>query len=85
MEAARTYLFLFTDYYFATKAERILLEEGLGIQLVPTPKELSHACGLCILAYEREVEQILTLLVESHITHSGLYKKEGMTLVKVTV
>lgn len=42
-------LILFTDYYFATKAEEVLQTEGIKVSLIPTPLVLKNTCGLCIL------------------------------------
>ncbi|MBS4913324.1 MAG: DUF3343 domain-containing protein [Veillonella sp.] len=42
-------LILFTDYYFATKAEEALQTAGIKVNLIPTPLVLKNTCGLCIL------------------------------------
>lgn len=42
-------LIVFTNYYFAYKAEKMLQGEGIKLQLIPTPPALHNMCGLCIL------------------------------------
>ncbi|WP_295787728.1 putative Se/S carrier-like protein [uncultured Veillonella sp.] len=77
-------LILFTDYYFATKAESLLLEKSIAHSLIPTPLALQNTCGLCILltcSGESETDgtlspslvEVLELFKKAHISHSGLY------------
>ena len=66
-------LIVFTNYYFAYKAEKMLQAEGIKLQLIPTPPALHNMCGLCILCAQADLERILELLQAAHITHSGLY------------
>lgn len=75
-------LILFTDYYFATKAEQVLQAAGIKLRLIPTPPILNNTCGLCILIKpcdgDEDVRielknQILQSLKEANISHSGLY------------
>lgn len=66
-------LIVFTNYYFAYKAEKLLLAEGIKLQLIPTPEALHNMCGLCILCAQADLARILDVLHEAHISHSGLY------------
>lgn len=81
-------LILFTDYYFATKAEQVLQAKGIKLKLIPTPPILNNTCGLCILikpgdgAEEIRMElknQILSILKGASISHSGLYSYNRKT------
>jgi len=44
------------------KAERMLLEEGLAIKIIPVPKSISSDCGVCIRFKEKLLDKILTML-----------------------
>lgn len=70
-------LILFTDYYFATKADALLAKEGIKHQLIPTPTALDNTCGLCILLPKEQLHssllEVLTKLQQAHISHSGIY------------
>lgn len=74
-------LILFTSYYFATKAEKYLKENGVTIKLIATPPQLNDCCGLCILLAEEDIERAKELMVKGKISHSGIFTysntKEG--------
>lgn len=70
-------LIAFTSYYFATKAEQVLKERGHGIQLIATPPALHNMCGLCIIVMSEELKEIVSLLREEHISHSGVFTYAG--------
>lgn len=72
----RNRVILFTSYYFATKAETVLIEANQSILLVATPESLHYACGLCILCNSVRLENILGLLAEQQITWSAVYRYE---------
>lgn len=67
-------LIVFTDYYFATKAEKALKTATIKLQLIPTPAVLHHACGLCILCAKADLVQVLAVLKDARVTHSGVYE-----------
>lgn len=69
----RNRLILFTSYYFATKTERVLLQEGLSIKLIATPPQLSNCCGLCILISEEELDKAKELMEQHKITYTNIY------------
>ncbi|SUP43660.1 DUF3343 domain-containing protein [Veillonella criceti] len=67
-------LIVFTDYYFATKAEKVLKAADIKLQLIPTPAVLHHACGLCILCAKDDLVRVLAVLKEARVSHSGVYE-----------
>lgn len=66
-------LLYFSDLYFANKAEMLFIEYGLKIQLIPTPEQLSHACGICILLLKDDLTNALELMRKHHISWTGVY------------
>ncbi len=70
-------LILFTSYYFATKSETYLKENGVNIQMIATPPQLSDACGLCLLLAKEDLPRVLELFKEGHISHSGIFTYGG--------
>lgn len=70
------YIILFTSYYFADKADRLLGQLGLDHQLIATPPEIHETCGLAIRCQEAIVEDILLELQRHNISRSGIYTYE---------
>ncbi|WP_288302032.1 DUF3343 domain-containing protein [Veillonella magna] len=70
-------LIMFTSYYFATKAETLFKEKGLVMKLIPTPPQLHHACGLCILLKRVDLGMALGYMRDNGISHSGVYSYGG--------
>lgn len=70
------YIILFTSYYFADKADRLLNDLQLPHQLIATPPEIHETCGLAIRCQEDLLEDILFQLQDHQISRSGIYTYE---------
>jgi hypothetical protein len=57
----------FESVYFVMKAERILKERGIKIDLIPTPREISSDCGIAIELTGENLDRVREIL-----------KKDGM-------
>lgn len=64
----------FKSTQFALQAESVLKEEGLIFKTIPTPREVSHSCGLSLLFAIDDLEIIEGLIEEAKIDIDGLYK-----------
>ncbi len=73
---ARRILILFSSYYFADKADKMLGDHGIPHQLMPVPPELSSACGLAIGVEEQYMEHVLKIFEVKKITPSHMYYYE---------
>lgn len=64
-----SYLVTFLSTHHALKAEKILKKEESGIDLIPTPREISSECGFSIFIENtvRKPEQILKNIDYEHI------------------
>ncbi len=60
------YYILFPNVTEGLKLEKLLKSEGISYTIVPTPRELSKCCGICIM-YEYKDENQIKLLVEKHV------------------
>ena len=72
----RKILILFSSYYFADKADKILGHYKVPHQLMPVPPELSSACGLSIGINEECIEEVLRIFEVEKITPSHMYYYE---------
>ena len=69
-------LILFSSYYFADKADKMLGQYKVPHQLMPVPQELSSACGLSIGVQEKHIEEVLCIFQVEKITPSHMYYYE---------
>jgi ribosomal protein L7Ae-like RNA K-turn-binding protein len=59
------YYILFPNVTEGLKLEKLLKESNIKYTIVPTPRELSKCCGICIM-YEIGDEDSIKLVVERH-------------------
>ena len=75
-EIRKKVLVLFSSYYFADKADKMLGQYKVPHQLMPVPPELSSACGLSIGVQEEYIEEVLRIFEVEKITPSHMYYYE---------
>jgi len=56
-----TYL-LFNSIHYVMKAEDLLKDAGIIIDLVPVPREISSDCGMCIAFSEQNQQRVVSLI-----------------------
>jgi len=56
---------LFPNVTEGLKLEKHLKENNIKYTIVPTPRELSKCCGICIM-YEKEVEDSVKRVVDKY-------------------
>ncbi|WP_126939342.1 DUF3343 domain-containing protein [Veillonella sp. VA142] len=69
-------LVLFSSYYFADKADKMLGQYKVSHQLMPVPSELSSSCGLSIGIKEEYIKEVLHIFEVEKITPSHMYYYE---------
>ena len=69
-------LVLFSSYYFADKADKMLGQYKVSHQLMPVPPELSSTCGLSIGINEEYIKEVLHIFEVEKITPSHMYYYE---------
>lgn len=77
-------LLVFESVHQVMKAEKLLKGQGVKIDLIPMPREISSDCGVAIDLPEGAKEEALSFLSEHRVTLSacytkrhGRYEKEG--------
>jgi len=70
-------ILIFESTHKVLKAEQLLIENNIKCDIIPTPKELSSACGISIRLnpIAIEMQTILTILEKNTIDFT-IYEKE---------
>ena len=56
----------------ALRIEKILKQHGVANKLIPTPRQLSSDCGVCVRVQQQDVERIRTLLDEQRAGYQAI-------------
>jgi len=60
-------VFLFSSTSAAIRAEKLALESGIRVKLIPVPRHLSSDCGVCLRCDSAELDAIRLLLEGSRV------------------
>lgn len=60
MPAQYQLLITFPSVHYAIRAEKELRDRGIEVKTIPTPREISASCGLCLLLDEKHAQAIET-------------------------
>jgi len=60
-------VFLFSSTSAAIRAEKLAMESGFRVKLIPVPRHLSSDCGVCLRCDLGEVDAIRSLLESSRV------------------
>jgi hypothetical protein len=64
---------LFYSTAHALRAEKVLVQAGFEIKMIPTPRQLSSDCGMA-LRFDRTLqERVAAALVENKVPTNGIY------------
>jgi hypothetical protein len=64
---------LFHSTAHAIRAEKVLIEAGFEIKMIPTPRQLSSDCGMALRFDRADEEQVAAVLVESRVPLNGIH------------
>lgn len=68
-------LLLFESVHRVMKAEKLLAGAGVPCEMLPTPREYSKECGMCIGVAPGDEERARALL--GRVVHTIVDRKEG--------
>ncbi len=74
------YIISFNSTHHAIRAEKLLVEAGLSVMTLPTPREIAASCGLSIKFEFNDIEVINSIMKDNSIERRGIYhifKKES--------
>lgn len=72
-------LITFKSTHHAIQAEEVFEEEDMDFKTIPTPREVSHSCGLSLLFFKKDIEKIKEVIEGGKISIDGFYEfiKDG--------
>ena len=69
-----SWVITFDSVYYVMKAERILKEKGIEINLIPTPREISSDCGVAIELVDSRLDLVKEILQKNGLGQTSFVK-----------
>ncbi|HUL30016.1 MAG TPA: DUF3343 domain-containing protein [Thermodesulfobacteriota bacterium] len=70
-------VFLFESVHRVMRAEKILKEKGIKVDLIPVPREISSDCGVAVELSKESEGKALLILEENRISMTECYTKDS--------
>lgn len=69
----------FKSTNYAIQAEKVLKKNDIVFKTIPTPREVSHSCGLSLLFDLESLDKVKEIIERDKIQIDGLYRfiKDG--------
>lgn len=64
----------FKSTHHALRGESIFKKEKIGFRMIPTPREVTHSCGLSIKFQTEDIAQVKDIVKENKIEIDGVFK-----------
>jgi len=71
------YVFLFESVHRVMRAEKVLKEKGIAVDLIPVPREISSDCGVAVELDTGSGEEALKILGENKISSLECYVRDS--------
>lgn len=89
MKEEMFYVITFNSTHHAIKGEKTLMDKGIDVRTIPTPREITASCGLSIKFFEDDINKIKSFLEDSELDIDGIYrinqKVKGKEAIKLEV
>ncbi|HUL23625.1 MAG TPA: DUF3343 domain-containing protein [Thermodesulfobacteriota bacterium] len=69
-------VFLFESVHRVMRAEKVLKEKGIEVDLIPVPREISSDCGVAVEVSKESEEKAFLILEEHRISIAECYTKD---------
>jgi len=70
-------VFLLESVHRVMRAERVLKEKGIDVDLIPVPREISSDCGVAVEVSKESEEKAYLILREHRISIAECYTKDS--------
>ena len=76
------HIITFISANHAIKGEKVLLEAGIEVAVMPLPTQIKAGCGICLRVEDGEEVSAIRLLAENKIMNMELYIKQGLQWIR---
>jgi len=77
------YVIVFESTHYAISAEKLFKNNGYKFDVIPTPREITHSCGLSIRFTVETLEDIKRQIEDAHIAIKGIYEIQKIANEKI--
>lgn len=77
------YVIVFESTHYAILAEQFFKDKGYKFTIIPTPREITHSCGLSIRFSLDQLKGIKETIDEYNIAVKGIYKMQKIANEKI--
>ncbi|MBP8912093.1 MAG: DUF3343 domain-containing protein [Phycisphaerae bacterium] len=77
MSNDRYYVLILPSVHFVLKLEKEALAQGIPVELIPTPRQISSDCGMTIKFYEESLDWLFGMMAQSSMPAGRLYRRKG--------
>ena len=74
------YLMVFKNNHDAVNAESRLKEKKFNIMVMPTPTQITHSCGICIVFDDEVYSKSEEFIDDEKISYKNIYKISNNSL-----
>ena len=64
----------FKSTHYAIKGDSIFKKENVQFRTIPTPREITHSCGLAIKFDLNDTKQVKKIIDENRLDIEGIFK-----------
>lgn len=64
----------FKSTHYAIKGDLALKDKGIEYRTIPTPREITHSCGLAIKFHLNDIDSIRDIIHDNELAIEGIFK-----------
>lgn len=72
-----SYVAIFSSIHYVLKAEQLLKQGGIALDVVPVPREISGDCGMAIIFDSGQFTEVQAILTTADIMIAMIFCKEA--------
>lgn len=83
MKDQQFYVVVFESTHYAIAAEKLFKEKGYKFDIIPTPREITHSCGLSVRFTVDTLMEMKKVMEDAHIAIKGIYEIQKIANEKI--